>query len=136
VRPENLHLIVQGWAARYKMLPDGSRQMLAILIPGDFCDIHVTILGQMDHGIVALTACDVAYVNSYRIDQLTSENSKLTRALWWATLVDEGVLRSWIVNHGRRDAYIVVRLPAPDPEAAAAYPEAVRRRLPARPLRG
>jgi CRP-like cAMP-binding protein len=29
----------------------------------------------------------------------------LTKALWWATLVDEGVLREWILNVGRRDAY-------------------------------
>jgi CRP-like cAMP-binding protein len=29
----------------------------------------------------------------------------IARAFWWATLVDEAVLRSWIVNVGRRDAY-------------------------------
>ena len=29
----------------------------------------------------------------------------VARAFWWATLVDEAVLRSWIVNIGRRDAY-------------------------------
>lgn len=97
--------MIEGWAARYKILPDGSRQIMAILIPGDFCDLHVTILGEMDHGIVALSPCKVAYVVPGDLDALTSENSRLARALWWATLLDEGVLRSWIVSVGRRDAH-------------------------------
>jgi CRP-like cAMP-binding protein len=104
-RPEHLHLILHGWAARYKVLAGGERQIVGFLIPGDFADLHVTLLGRMDHGIVALTACRVAYVDSRAIDRLTAESSRIARALWWSTLVDEGVLRSWIVNNGRRDAY-------------------------------
>lgn len=104
-RPEYVLLITEGWAARYKTLPNGSRQIFALLIPGDFCDIHVTILGQMDHGIVALTPCRVAYISSAKLDELTSHHNGLTKALWWSTLVDEAVLRSWVVNAGRRDAY-------------------------------
>lgn len=104
-RPQRVHLILEGWAARYKILPNGSRQILAILTPGDFCDLHVTILGEMDHGIAALSHCKVAYIEGAQIDKLTESNNRLARALWWVTLVDEGVLRAWIVNTGRRDAY-------------------------------
>ena len=104
-RPEHLHLIVQGWAARYKMLPNGSRQITAFLIPGDFCDLHGKILRHMDHSIVALTPCKVAWVSSDRFDQLTMDHADLTRALWWGTLLDEAILRNWIVNNSRRGAY-------------------------------
>jgi CRP-like cAMP-binding protein len=104
-RPELLHLILRGWAARYKLLADGQRQIVGFLLPGDFADLHVTLLGQMDHGIVALTPCRVAYVDSRAIDRLTADSTRVARALWWSTLVDEGVLRNWIVNNGRRDAY-------------------------------
>jgi len=104
-RPEHLHLILAGWAARYKVLAGGERQIVGFLIPGDFADLHVTLLGRMDHGIVALTSCRVAYVDSLAIDRLTAESSRIARALWWSTLVDEGVLRNWLVNNGRRDAY-------------------------------
>jgi CRP-like cAMP-binding protein len=103
-RPEHLHLIIKGWAARYKVLPDGLRQILAFLIPGDFCDIHITVLGHMDHGIVALTPCQVAYIAAGELDRVTSTDSRIARAMWWSTLVDEAVLRSWVVNIGRRDA--------------------------------
>jgi CRP-like cAMP-binding protein len=104
-RPEHLHLVLRGWAARYKFLEDGKRQIVGFLIPGDFADLHVTLLGQMDHGIVALTSCRVANVDSKSLDRLTAENARIARSLWYSTLVDEAVLRGWIVNNGRRDAY-------------------------------
>lgn len=106
-KPDHVHLILDGWACRYKVLPDGTRQIMAFLVPGDFCDLHVTILGEMDHSIAALTAAEVCYVPCDRMDALT-ERPQLSRAFWWATLVDEGVLRAWIVNLGRRDAYEAV----------------------------
>lgn len=104
-RPSHVHLIIDGWAARYKIVPDGGRQFTAYLIPGDFCDLHVAILKKMDHGIVALTGVTVAEIAHEEIRSLTDNRPGLTRALWWATLVDEAVLRAWLVNLGRRNAY-------------------------------
>lgn len=103
-RPEHVHLVLDGWAARYKILSDGSRQITAFLIPGDFCDLHVTILDRMDHGITALTAARVAYVPQDVMEALPRDRPQIRRALWRATLIDEAVLRSWIVNIGRRPA--------------------------------
>ncbi|MEP9402721.1 Crp/Fnr family transcriptional regulator [Sphingomonas sp. VNH70] len=103
-RPQAIHLLIHGWAARYRLLPDGSRQITAFLIPGDFCDLHVTVLDRMDHGIVALTDCDYACIPSDALDACAAERPSLARAFWRATLVDEAILREWVVNVGRRDA--------------------------------
>jgi CRP-like cAMP-binding protein len=104
-KPEYIHLMLAGWACRYKDLEEGSRSITAYLVPGDFCDLHVTILGSMDHGIAALTPAKVAFISRTKMDELTRERPELTRALWWATLVDEGVLRAWLVNISRRDGF-------------------------------
>ena len=32
------------------------------------------------------------------------ENPRIARALWWATLVDEAILRQWVVSLGARQA--------------------------------
>lgn len=104
-RPEYIHLVVEGWAARYELLADGARQITALLIPGDFCDLHATLLGKMDHGIVALTDCKVAYIPGAKIEEILSSHPNLAKTFLWSTLVDEAVLRSWVVNAGRRDAY-------------------------------
>lgn len=97
-----VHLILEGWAARYKIMPDGSRQITAFLIAGDFCDLHITILEKMDHGIVTLTPCKVAHLDTDKLDHITTERTMLTKALWWMTLVDEAVLRQWVINSRRR----------------------------------
>jgi CRP-like cAMP-binding protein len=106
-RPEHVHLVVEGWAARYKLLPDGSRQITAFLLPGDFCDLHVTMLGEMDHSIITLTRAKIAYIARPKMDSLIVRPG-LVRAFWWTTLVDEAVLRAWIVNIGRRDAFAAI----------------------------
>ncbi len=103
-RPEFVHLMVSGWSCRFKLLPDGTRQITAFLLPGDFCDAHITLLRQMDHGIGALSPSTVAFIPRGKMIELI-DRPAIARALWWASLVDEGVLRAWIVNMGRRDAF-------------------------------
>ena len=102
--PENVHVILEGFACRYKRLPDGGRQIMAYLVPGDCCDLHVPILTEMDHSIGTLTACKVAFLPHAVIEDLTSQSKTITRALWWSTLADQSTLREWLVNMTRRPA--------------------------------
>ena len=103
--PRVVILVLEGWAIRYKVLPDGKRQIVAILLPGDLCDIHIFILDHMDHGISMLTDGKVARIPQNAMLAVIDERPAIARALWWATLVDEAVLREWLVNVGGRDAY-------------------------------
>jgi CRP-like cAMP-binding protein len=102
--PENVHVILEGFACRYKRLLDGGRQIMAYLVPGDCCDLHVSILSRIDHTIGTLTACKVALLPHTVIDDLMSQSRSITRALWWATLVDAGTTREWLINMSRRPA--------------------------------
>lgn len=101
--PSDVHLIIEGFACRYKMLKNGNRQIIAYLVPGDFCDLHVFILKEMDHNIATLSPCKVVDIPRERILEMT-ERTAIARALWWVTLVDEAVLREWLVNMGRRQS--------------------------------
>lgn len=102
--PSDVHLVLDGFAYRYKILPEGSRQIVAVLLPGDFCDLHVAILGEMDHAIATLTRCTVVDIPAATIRDLTENRPRITRALWWATLVDEAILREWLSSMGQREA--------------------------------
>ena len=101
--PGEVRLILEGIAFRYKTVPGGKRQILAFLLPGDLCDIQIPILGVMDHGIRTLTRCRYASIPQSVIDGW-SARPRILRALWWATLVDEAIMREWIVNLGARPA--------------------------------
>jgi CRP-like cAMP-binding protein len=102
--PTQVHVVLEGFACRYKTLADGGRQIMAWLLPGDFCDLHVSLLGEMDHSIATLTPSIITYLPRNGLEALTEDHPTLTHALWWATLVDEAVLREWLVNMGRRPA--------------------------------
>ena len=58
-RPTYSTLILEGFAARYKVLENGARQFTSLQVPGDFVDLHAFLLKTMEHGIVALSPCRV-----------------------------------------------------------------------------
>ena len=102
-RPSDVFLVMEGFACRYKILPEGKRHIMAYLVPGDFCDLHVFILREMDHSLGTLSPCSVVEIPRARILALL-ERPAIARALWVAALVDEATLREWLVNIGSRSA--------------------------------
>jgi CRP-like cAMP-binding protein len=101
---DHIHLVMSGLAARYKILANGERQIMAFLIPGDLCDLEVFVLEEMDHGICAISETECALIPARTVADMLSEHSGLTQALWWSTMTDSAVLRERIVDHGRRDS--------------------------------
>jgi CRP-like cAMP-binding protein len=95
-------LILDGFAARYRDLSSGKRQITAIQISGDFVDLHSLLLKKMDHGVLALTRCRVALVPHERLRQITERYPHLTRMFWLSTLIDAAIHREWLVSLGRR----------------------------------
>jgi CRP-like cAMP-binding protein len=100
------HVVLTGLACRYKLLPDGGRQIMAFLVPGDLCDAEIFILKVMDHGVAAITPTTTALVSAEDMRHLLRETSSLGEALWWGTMSDLGVLRERIIDEGRRNAYV------------------------------
>lgn len=102
--PDPVFVMLDGWACGYKILPDGGRQILAFMLPGDFCDIHIAVLRAIDHNIVTITPSRVALIPRVQMEALVEAGPTITRAFWWSQLVDQSVLRAWIVSMGRRTA--------------------------------
>ncbi len=102
--PQYSTLILDGFAARYVMLMNGSRQITELNVPGDFVDLHSLMMNPMDHGVVALTTCTVARSPHEGLRRLTETEPHLTRLLWMDTLIDAAVHRQWIAGLGRRTA--------------------------------
>ncbi|UVK46714.1 Crp/Fnr family transcriptional regulator [Mesorhizobium sp. AR07] len=101
-RPTYSSLLLDGLAARYKVLENGGRQFTSLQVPGDFVDLHAFLLKTMDHGIVALSPCHVIFAEHSGLRVITETAAHLTRLLWLDTLVDGAIHREWIVAMGRR----------------------------------
>ena len=95
-------IVLEGWVCRYKILPNGSRQIIAFLVPGDACDLHTDLVQEMDHSIQAVTKARVAVISRERMRELLDQHLSFANAMYISQLVDEGTMRAWIVSMGRR----------------------------------
>jgi CRP-like cAMP-binding protein len=97
-------MLLEGWAARVRDLPNGQRQITELHVAGDFVDLHSFTLKRLDHEIVALTPCKLANVPHEHLRAITEQFPHLTRVYWFATNLDAAIHREWAVSLGRRSA--------------------------------
>jgi len=114
-RPGPVLVVLEGWAFRYKALPNGSRQIMAFLMPGDACDLNIGMLEEMDHSIQTVTPAKVVKIAGETMAELMDTHRSIAKAMYVAQLVDEGTLRAWIVSLGRgssaeRAAHLLLEL--------------------------
>ena len=103
-QPGPVFVMMEGWAFRYKVIPNGSRQIMAFMMPGDACDLNVSMLATMDHSIQTATSAQVATISRQVMDEMMDAHPGIARAMYIAQLVDESTLRAWIVSLGRRSS--------------------------------
>ncbi len=104
-RPTQSCALLQGWLFRYRVIPDGGRQIMSFHVPGEIPDLHSLHIGVMDHTVSTLTPCKVAFIAHEHLSALTVTHPRIAMALWRDTLIDAGVFREWMVGIGRRLAY-------------------------------
>ncbi len=103
-KPRSSFLLKEGLAVRYRAMPNGGRQIMTFLIPGDICDVHVFLLRTMDHSIGTITPVRIARISRESLMDLFARRPRISAALWWSGLQEEAMLRERIVSLGRRDA--------------------------------
>lgn len=103
--PTVVRLMASGWACRFKDLPDGRRQIVGFFLPGDFCDLNVYVLQQMDHSIAALTPINYYAIPPGMLEELVHDRPRVGQALLWHELVSSSIQREWLLNLGQRNAF-------------------------------
>jgi CRP-like cAMP-binding protein len=102
--PRAAFVVTRGIAYRYRLMPDGRRQILTILIPGDFCDLHGFLLKTVDHSVAGFGPTRIAAIARERVRDIILNHPRIGAALWWSTMQEEAMLRERIVALGRRSA--------------------------------
>ena len=101
---DRLHVVLDGWACRYRTLDDGRRQFPALLVPGDLCDLDGFLLRRVHYGVAALTPCTVATLAHARLRAIMDESPAIRDVFWWLTFVENSVSVEWTTGLGRRSA--------------------------------
>lgn len=103
-RQTALYLVLEGWACRYRQLPDGRRQVLCVLLPGDMCDLEACEIRESDHALATITPAVVAEIPPCRVEEACARSPRVLSALRMGTLAAAAMQREWTVNLGQRTA--------------------------------
>ncbi len=103
-KPEFALAILSGWAIRYIVLKDGSRQITAFLMPGDFCHLNMLSAVPMDHNIAAISPVTVAHIKRDDVERMFIDHPNVAKAVRGSQFADESRLRASITNIGRHSA--------------------------------
>ena len=97
-------LVANGLAGRFDQLANGQRQITALHIPGDMCDLHSVVVPRAGWGIEALSDSVVVDVPHAALAGLAAEHPRIAFAFWRDTVADASILAKWISALGRRGA--------------------------------
>lgn len=101
----NAYLLQSGWAIRYKVVPNGGRQIISFLLPGDIFGFRESLFELSDDSVQALTPVTVHRIPAEKIAEVCDSHTNLTLALTWARAREHAILTEHIVRLGRRNAY-------------------------------
>jgi len=100
----HIGLLLSGFAYACRVLPDGRRQIVSYLIPGDLCDSRQLLLPAATHTISTLTAANVVLFGRDALLELIGRYPRLGQGLCGLALQEEVIAREWLVNVGQRTA--------------------------------
>src|SRR5262245_35856456 len=98
----NLCFVKDGYAIRYKLLRNGKRQILNVILPGDVIGFPVSFFDRSIYSVVAVT--DLTY-NMCPLDayaRLCYEQPQFGLALSWLAAYEAATYAEHIVDLGRR----------------------------------
>lgn len=100
----HIGLLLTGFAYGFRVLPDGRRQIVRYLIPGDLCDPRQLLLPAAPHTVSTLTAANIVLFGREALLDLIARYPRLGGAFCWLALQEEFIAREWLVNVGQRTA--------------------------------
>ena len=100
----HLYTMLSGWAFRYKLLPDGRRQILNYMLPGDLVGLQGSVSGEMDHSVEALSTLVLCVFQRDRLHELFENHAGLGFDITWLASREERMLDDHLLSLGRRSA--------------------------------
>lgn len=101
---DRMLVVLDGLACEYKLLPDGRRQILAYLFPGDMTDPRQLLLTRWEHSLCVLWPSRIATLLPEAVQRL-ERHPNIFQALARYSIMKQAIAREWLVNVGNRTAF-------------------------------
>jgi CRP/FNR family transcriptional regulator len=96
--------LLRGWAFRYILLPDGGRQILNFVLPGDFLGLQTSVFDVMEHSVAALTDVQLCVFPRSQLWTLYRDQPGLAFDVTWLAAHEESLVDGNLASVGRRNA--------------------------------
>lgn len=103
-RCTTLFVLTEGIAIRYRILRDGQRQILNLLLPGDFAGLRSCFFESALYSVKTLTKSVIAPVPLSRLIGLFDSHPQLAAKLFWSFSCETAICAEHLVAVGRRSA--------------------------------
>ncbi|MEG3178888.1 Crp/Fnr family transcriptional regulator [Sphingomonas sp. RB3P16] len=90
--PDNLFMMIEGWAARYTTTREGHRQFSALLVAGDICNLDTLLFDQSGCSVRMLTPAKIVALPRKSIAALATQHPGIARTFTWLALVENAAL--------------------------------------------
>lgn len=99
-----LILVLDGWACRYRVLTNGNRQIIGLLLPGDFSQPFGITPQRWSDSLMAMTPLSVCELSPRAVRSLALSHPAIEDALWLDLYLERDLASELIVSLGRRTA--------------------------------
>jgi CRP-like cAMP-binding protein len=100
-----VYFVLDGFLIRYRILRDGQRQIVNMVLPGDFAGVPSSLLLDALYTIKALTDATIAVLPLDRLVALFETQPRLAAKLFWSFSSETAVLAEHLIVVGRRTAH-------------------------------
>lgn len=100
-----LYTLLAGWAFRAQRLADGRRQILGVLLPGDFIGLQQRMAERSPHAVVALSGVRVCSFARDAVRRIHERLPPLAMDLTWIAARGEAAVDDHLLSVGRRSAF-------------------------------
>jgi CRP-like cAMP-binding protein len=94
-----------GWLARYKILHNGSRQIMDFILPGQVFGLQACLFRRALCSVVTITETSLSTVPFDMVDNVFERDRVLAKALFWSAAYEAAILGEHLIDAARRSAY-------------------------------
>jgi CRP-like cAMP-binding protein len=102
---ESVYVNHDGWLSRYKILHNGSRQIIDFILPGQIFGLQACLFQKSLYSVAAITETALSAIPFEMIDKVFEQSPRLGKALFWSATCEAAIVAEHLIDAARRSAY-------------------------------
>ncbi|WP_159983034.1 MULTISPECIES: Crp/Fnr family transcriptional regulator [unclassified Novosphingobium] len=96
----SLYFLQAGWACRFATTRGGKRQIAAIMLPGDACNLDALAFDRIGNGVQMLTSGRILAIPLPEAREMRACNPQMALAFSWLAFLEISIMAQWTMRRG------------------------------------